>query len=140
MGCRGIVVGLKSRDIYHAARRVVKSGLRPDISRVRKGDILPAPTSAEWRRFKTWYSDFCDKKRAQDVRSNDPTEEQVSAFIARHPNGAELEEIAEVFGMSKQTICEIEQRALDKLRRAGRLDHWKDTEKRDPRQDWVYFG
>lgn len=51
---------------------------------------------------------------------NDP---EAQRFVAEHPNGATLEEIAELFGTTRERIRQVEEAALCKLKLAiHRLD------------------
>lgn len=50
-------------------------------------------------------------------RAIEPSEAEVSAFVAQHPHGASFREVAGHFGMTHQGIQLVEVRALVKLAR-----------------------
>src|SRR6266545_3531253 len=58
--------------------------------------------------------------RGLDDTSSEPTWREVFEFIAEHPDGAGLAEIAAAFGMTSERVRQLEQRALAKVRLALR--------------------
>jgi len=49
--------------------------------------------------------------------SHEPSEQEVDAFIAKHPDGGTAEQIAEVLGVTRQRTFQIIDKAIAKVQR-----------------------
>lgn len=49
--------------------------------------------------------------------SHDPSDQEVDAFVATHPDGGTLEQIAEVLGVTRQRCEQLVRKAVAKLQR-----------------------
>ena len=49
--------------------------------------------------------------------SHEPSDSEVDAFVAAHPDGGTLEQVASLWGVTRERVRQLEARAVAKLQR-----------------------
>jgi len=110
---RELAASQRAAEVAAKREREVAAKREREVAAQRAAEPSPRPT-----RRRAWTDEERAKHEARSQaaqETTDPTWAEVERFIDEHPGGATLEEVGAAFGLTRERVRQIEQRAIAHL-------------------------